>query len=144
MTHKQRLHVHTSRQQIRWGDMDLYGHVNNTVYFRYMEQARLEWRYEMDRRYGPQPDTARVLANASCTFILPLVFPGEIEVRVFLAEPGRTSVNSYYEIWCEGRMCAEGASRIVWIDRKSGRPVPLPEFLTSMLGTLGISDPRPG
>ena len=40
-----RVHVHTSRQPIRWGDMDALGHVNNTVYFRYMEQARIEWLY---------------------------------------------------------------------------------------------------
>lgn len=35
--------VHTTLIPIRWGDMDAYGHVNNTVYFRYMEQARVEW-----------------------------------------------------------------------------------------------------
>jgi acyl-ACP thioesterase len=35
--------LHTSRQIVRWGDMDFYGHVNNTVYFRYFEQARVEW-----------------------------------------------------------------------------------------------------
>ena len=40
-----RVHVHTSRQPIRWGDMDALGHVNNTVYFRFMEQARIEWLY---------------------------------------------------------------------------------------------------
>ena len=35
--------VHTSLQSIRWGDMDAFGHVNNTIYFRYLEQARIEW-----------------------------------------------------------------------------------------------------
>ena len=38
-----RVLVHTTTQVIRWGDMDAFGHVNNTVYFRYMEQARIEW-----------------------------------------------------------------------------------------------------
>ena len=40
-----RLLVHTSVQPIRWGDMDALGHVNNTVYFRYLEQTRIEWVY---------------------------------------------------------------------------------------------------
>ena len=35
--------VHDSRMDVRWGDMDMLGHVNNTVYFRYMETARVEW-----------------------------------------------------------------------------------------------------
>ena len=42
-----RVLVHTSLQPIRWGDMDVLGHVNNTVYFRYMEQARIEWIYAL-------------------------------------------------------------------------------------------------
>ena len=37
----------TSRMPVRWGDMDAYGHVNNTVYFRYMEQVRVEWLEQM-------------------------------------------------------------------------------------------------
>ena len=41
MEHKKKL-IHVTRMPIRWGDMDAYGHVNNTVYFRYMEQARVE------------------------------------------------------------------------------------------------------
>ena len=45
--------VHTTRMPVRWGDMDAMGHVNNTVYFRYMEQARIEWlelcHYGIDR-----------------------------------------------------------------------------------------------
>ena len=45
-----RLLVHTSTQPIRWGDMDALGHVNNTVYFRYMEQARIEWLFAYARR----------------------------------------------------------------------------------------------
>ena len=137
MTKKPRLLVHTSRQQIRWSDMDMLGHVNNTLYFRYMEQARLEWRYAMERQWGPQPETKRVLASASCTFLLPLVFPGDIEVRMFLGKPGRTSVGSFYEIWANERKCAKGAARIVWIDAASGRPVPLPEFIVAQLRDLG-------
>ena len=35
--------IHTSHMKLRWGDMDAFGHVNNTIYFRYMEQTRIEW-----------------------------------------------------------------------------------------------------
>ena len=44
--------VQSTRQSIRWGDMDAFGHVNNTVYFRYMEQARLEWLHAQAPQYA--------------------------------------------------------------------------------------------
>ncbi len=123
MTHKPRMLVHTSRQPIRWGDMDLLGHVNNTVYFRYFEQARIEWVYGLDPETQPYDGTGPVIVNASCTFLEPLVYPGEVEVRMYLGEPGRSSVGSYYELRMNGRKYAEGAAKIVWVDLASGRSV---------------------
>ncbi|HET7260494.1 MAG TPA: thioesterase family protein [Casimicrobiaceae bacterium] len=118
---------------MRWGDMDMLGHVNNTVYFRYMEQARIEWIYAMmegrayDGGHGP------VIVNASCTFREPLVYPGEVEVRMFLGDAGRSSIGSYYELWLDGRCRADGAARIVWTDRATGRPVALPESVRTLV-----------
>ncbi len=130
--------VHTSVQPIRWGDMDALGHVNNTVYFRYMEQARIEWLFAQAREDGGgyAAGTGPVIANASCTFHEPLVYPGDCEVRMYLAEPGRSSVGSFYEIWNDGRKFASGAARIVWIELASGRPTPLPEAISGPLRAL--------
>jgi acyl-CoA thioester hydrolase len=133
MTHKGRTLVHTSRQSIRWGDMDALGHVNNTVYFRYMEQARVEWVDSLPRGSPAHDGTGQVIVNASCTFLVPLVYPGDIEVRMHLGDPGRSSVDSYYEIAMQGRKYAEGAARMVWVDLASGRPVPLPETVAGSL-----------
>ena len=72
-------------------------------------------------------DEGPVIVNASCEFLLPLVYPGDIEVRMFLGEPGRTSIGSYYEIWMDGRKFADGASRMVWIKRSTGKSTPLPD-----------------
>jgi acyl-CoA thioester hydrolase len=133
--HRPRTLVHTSRQSIRWGDMDALGHVNNTVYFRYMEQARIEWLYSLEREGGAYGTTGPVIVNASCTFVVPLVYPNDLEVRMYLGEPGRSSVESYYEVVCEGRVCAEGSAKIVWIDVATGRPVPLPDRIAAPLRT---------
>jgi len=129
-----RHHVHTSVQPIRWADMDALGHVNNTVYFRYMEQARLEWLYAFaarvgfyDRGQGP------VIVNASCNFLLPLVYPGEVEVQMFLGSPGRSSVMSYYDLNLNGKKYADGAAKIVWIDLTTGRSTPLPDAIVQTL-----------
>ncbi|CAG0974019.1 4-hydroxybenzoyl-CoA thioesterase [Burkholderiales bacterium] len=128
-----RIHVHTSIQPIRWGDMDALGHVNNTVYFRFMEQARIEWLFAQVREgAGYASGTGPVIVNASCTFLVPLVYPGDVEVRMYLDEPGRSSLGSHYELDCGGRRMAEGAAKIVWIDVASGRSVPLPERLRTI------------
>jgi len=63
--------IHTTRMAVRWGDMDAYGHVNNTVYFRYFEQARCEWLEQMGFRVSPEEPTGPVIINASCTFRVP-------------------------------------------------------------------------
>jgi acyl-CoA thioester hydrolase len=127
--------VHTSRMPIRWGDMDAMGHVNNTVYFRYMEQTRIEWFYAFAERLGAEPYAGQgpVIVNASCTFIEPLVYPGEVEVKMYVGEPGRSSFGSHYDIAMNGKKYAEGAAKMVWIDRRSGRSMPLPELLRSSL-----------
>jgi len=128
-----RVLVYTSKQSIRWGDMDAQGHVNNVVYFRYMEQCRSEWMFSRGEGSGHKRDVGSVIVNASCTFLEPLVYPGTVEVRMYLGDPGRSSVGSFYEIWCGGRKHADGAAKIVWIDLATGRSVPLPEKVAAPL-----------
>ena len=132
---KPRKLVHTSHIPIRWGDMDAMGHVNNTVYFRYMEQARVDWTHAFARNLGRDAyaDDGPLIVNASCTFLAPLTYPGEVEVRMFLDSPGRTSVESHYEISMDGRKYADGAAKLVWVDMKTARPIPLPDPLRALL-----------
>ena len=133
MTHTRRL-VHTSRQAIRWGDMDAFDHVNNTVYFRYMEQARIEWPALLAPHYGrADAKEGPVIANASCEFLVALVYPGDIEVRMFAGNVGRSSIATFYEIWTDGRKHAEGGARLVWINRATGRSTALPEAIATTL-----------
>ncbi len=133
-----RLLVQTSRQPIRWGDMDALGHVNNTVYFRYMEQARIDWLGSLAAQgLGYAKGQGPVIVDASCTFREPLVYPGDVEVRMFLCNAGRTSVGSTYELWKDDRLYADGAAKIVWIDLATGRPTPLPDAIAAPVRALG-------
>ena len=121
-------------QSIRWGDMDVLGHVNNTVYFRYMEQARIEW--FCAQTGGFAGGNGPLIVNASCNFLEPLVYPGEVEVRMYLGHPGRSSVGSFFEISVAGKKYADGAAKMVWVDFSSGRPIPLPEQIAAPLRAL--------
>ncbi|MCB1967228.1 MAG: acyl-CoA thioesterase [Candidatus Accumulibacter sp.] len=130
----QRKLVQTSVMSIRWGDMDAYGHVNNTVYFRYMEQARVEYLEALGIRVMPQ-GSAPVIINAACTFLMPLNYPGMVEVRMFCGQPGRSSVPTHYEIRLQGddTLYATGDAKIVWMDVATGRSVAIPEVVRAKL-----------
>ncbi|WP_153117509.1 acyl-CoA thioesterase [Rhodocyclus tenuis] len=129
-----RKHVHTSLIPIRWGDMDAYGHVNNTIYFRYFEQCRVEYLEKLGFAVAPQ-GSAPVIINAACTFLVPLNYPGVVEVRMFCGAPGRSSIPSSYEIRLQGQetLFAVGEAKIVWMDVASGKSVPIPEQLREEL-----------
>jgi acyl-CoA thioester hydrolase len=124
--------VHTSLQTVRWGDMDALRHVNNTLYFRFMEQARSEWLYAQGDR-GCDPGQDSVIVHASCDYLAPIVFPATVEVRMFLCDLGRASLGSTYEIWVGDRKCATGAAKLVWVDVASGRSSPLPARIAAPL-----------
>lgn len=126
--------VHLTTMPIRWGDMDAYGHVNSTVYFRYMEQARVEWIEEMGVPVRPG-GTGPVIINASCTFLIPMNYPGMVEVRTFVGAVGRSSCQTYVEMRIEGdeRLYAQGAAKVVWMDTQTGKSVPLPDNVRASL-----------
>lgn len=131
--HKRKL-IFTTILPIRWGDMDGMGHVNNTVYFRYMEQARIEWFESLGYNTGQNAREGPVIVNASCTFLVPLVYPGNIEVRMYLGQPGRSSLPTHYELRLAGSdtLYAHGDAKVVWIDPASGRSISLPDNMRTL------------
>ncbi|MBL8470309.1 MAG: acyl-CoA thioesterase [Rhodocyclaceae bacterium] len=126
--------VHITRIPIRWGDMDAVGHVNNTIYFRYMEQARVEWLEELRLKAGPKAPFA-VVVNASCTFLIPFAHPGTVEVRFFADKPGRSSLQTYYELRLvdDERIYAEGSAKMVFTDSESGKSMVIPDNLRRLI-----------
>jgi len=131
MEHRKKL-IHVTKMPIRWGDMDAYGHVNNTVYFRYMEQARVEWIEDMGVLVRPG-GTGPVIINASCTFLKPMNYPGMVEVRTYVGHPGRSSVQSHVEMLIDGELYAEGAAKIVWMDTQTGKSAAIPDNVRAVL-----------
>ena len=127
--------VHTMRMPIRWGDMDAMGHVNNTVYFRYLEIVRIEWLH----RAGGAPDrdgSGPVIVNAFCNFIRQLQYPGEVRARHYVANAGRTSFDTFITLERTdqpGVIYANGGATTVWIDFPRQKSVPLPDWLRALI-----------
>ncbi len=126
--------LHTSQIPMRWGDMDAYGHLNNTVYFRFFEQTRVEWIEEMGFAVRPDQESGAVIINAECTFLRQVNYPASVEIRLYAGEPGRSSVMTWYELYVEGddRIYATGYAKVVWMHMSTGKSVPLPEELRKL------------
>ena len=134
--------VHTLRMPIRWGDMDAMGHVNNTVYFRYIEQARISWLEQIE--CAPHPSgQGPVIVNAHCSFIKQLKYPGEIEVSTLVGPPGRSSFEMTHQIRLvdpngeAGALHAEGGAKVVWVDILAEKSIPLPDGIRDLLPAQG-------
>ena len=123
--------VHEARLPIRWGDMDAMGHVNNTVYFRYLESVRIDWA----RSIGCEPDPQGqgiVIVNAFCTFHKQLEYPGDIVVKMYVSDVGRSSFDSWATIERPddpGVIYATGGATTVWVDFPAQKSVPLPDWI---------------
>ena len=139
--------VHALRMPIRWGDMDAMGHVNNTVYFRYLEQARIDWFEQI----GCAPDPAScgpVIVTAHCAFLKQLKYPGEIEVTTLLGPPGRSSFEMTHQIRLVGAdgqvgdaLHAEGGAKVVWVNFLAEKSVPLPDAVRTQLPAPPVAQP---
>ena len=120
---------------IRWGDMDMMGHVNNTNYFRYFEIVRIEWFERIGHPLSPAGEGI-VIVNAFCNFIKQLEFPGDVLARHYVANPGRSSFEAYMTLErtdAPGVICASGGAKTVWVDFPKQKSAPLPEWLRALV-----------
>jgi acyl-CoA thioester hydrolase len=120
---------------IRWGDMDAMGHVNNAMYFRYLETVRIEWLH----RAGGEPDRAGsgpIIVNAFCNFIKQLEYPGDVLAKHYVANPGKSSFDTFITLERTdqpGVIYANGGATTVWIDFPQQKSVPLPDWLRALV-----------
>ncbi len=117
--------MHEKKIQLRWRDMDAYGHVNNAVFLNYLEECRDEWVQKTLGRVGDTWDF--VLAHVGIDFRKELTLDdGEIAVRCRLDGYGRSSVRTREEIRkLDGTLVAESESVVVPRDAQTGRSRPL-------------------
>ena len=122
---------------LRWGDQDAFSHVNNAMYLRYIEEARVRWLADTagdwDRSATSQPIMAAVHAN----YRRPLTWPGEIVVQLFCERLGTRSITLAHRIVDasdESVLYMDGNVVMVWIDPATGKSVALPDAVRRACG----------
>jgi len=118
---------------IRWRDLDALGHVNNSSFLTYLEEARLVWLASIQ---GPWQTDAYmpVLAACNVNYRRQLEWPGNIIVELFCTRVGNTSITIGHRIIAatdSSQLYADGDAVIVWVEPKSGRSIALPEIIRS-------------
>ena len=130
------MRVYRKMIPLRWGDLDAMNHLNNTLYFRLMEEARISWFREHDLVARPDGE-GPILAFASCDFLKPMNYPCNAQVTQTVTRVGRSSLDA--DVTIEGDeatpvLYAKGKNVLVWMDYASGKSAPWPEALRAALG----------
>jgi acyl-CoA thioester hydrolase len=121
---------------VAWGDMDAMGHVNNAVYFRYFETARISFFAELglDRIEGSS-GVGPILHSASCRYRIPLTHPDTVTVGAQIGDVGEDRFVMRYRAVSHrhGAVAADGESLIVTFDYAAGAKAPVPDELAARL-----------
>jgi acyl-CoA thioester hydrolase len=124
---------------VAWGDMDALGHVNNAVYFRYFETARISFFAELGLGSVQQSNgVGPILHSASCRFRIPLTHPDTVTVGAQIGEVGDDRFVMRYRAVSHqhSAVAADGESLIVTFDYATGSKARVPDDLRARLMDL--------
>jgi acyl-CoA thioester hydrolase len=130
---------------VQWGDMDAMGHVNNVIYFRYVESGRVAYFDAIDATEGLGGETTEgpILADIQCSFIDQLRYPAQIDVGTRTAKLGTKSFTVEAGIFRAGEDTPAATARavVVWFDYVNQRTAPLPDALRQRVLDLEVVPP---
>jgi acyl-CoA thioester hydrolase len=130
---------------IAWGEMDAMSHVNNIVYFRFFESARIAYFEKMDLMgYMTKTGIGPILATTSCKFRIPLSYPNKVLIgaKVVSIEEDRFVMHYLVVSTKHQKVAAEGDAVIVTFNYKEGKKVTVPEVVKQSI--LDIEKSVPG
>ncbi|HYH57638.1 MAG TPA: thioesterase family protein [Thermoleophilaceae bacterium] len=130
-----RSHVHTER--VRFGDLDAMRHLNNVVFLRYFETARIAFMRDLFPTHDPaHPEATRsglIFAECHINYRSPVHFDEEVAIECSVGEIRRSAFQVRFTMAVEGRLAADGYGWLVGFDYEAQRSSPLPEPLRDAL-----------
>ena len=122
----------------RWADNDVYGHVNNVVYYSWFDSAVNSHLIDQGALDIHDGDTIGLVVETQCNYFAPLAFPQKVEAGIRVARLGGSSVRYEVGLFAQGEplTAAHGHFIHVYVDRHTRRPVVLPAKLRSVLEVL--------
>ena len=135
---------------VAWGEMDAFQHVNNIVYLRYAESARIAYLEQAGLSESMEgTGIGPILASINCRYLFPVTYPDTVRVGTRVTEIGADRFTVHFRIVSarHGRVAAQGDSVIVSYDYRTGSKVPLPEGMRAAIlalePSLAAAEPSP-
>lgn len=140
MSQTRRDYLHFRPIQTRWNDNDLYGHVNNVVYYSYVDTAVNLYLVEEG---GLDPQSSPVIGicpESHCNFHKAVAYPDRLDAGLRVAHLGKSSVRYEIGIFREGEDEAAATAYFVhvFVDRDSHRPTAMPDSIRAALAKLHV------
>ena len=132
---------------VAWGDMDAFGHVNNTVYLRWFESARIAFFERIDIGASRPEKVGPILASTTCDYLTPVAYPATVVVGARPQRVGNTSFVIEHLATKDGAPVARGSAVVVLIDYQTGEKIRVPDEIRAAVAALGqgqASGPDPG
>ena len=130
---------HVISLPLQWGDHDAFGHVNNTVYIRWAESARVEYMVQAGM-WPPLPPSGvgPILASIKCDYRLPLTHPDTVHIGTKVSRIGNSSLSMDHVIVSHNAnaVAAEIESTIVMLDYSIQKPVRVPDEIRRAIATI--------
>ena len=125
----------------RWSDNDVYGHVNNTVYYQWFDTTVNNWLISTGLLDLDGNDPIGLVVETGCRYAISLSFPEPVEIGLSISRLGSSSVTYRLGVFSAGsaRAAAQGHFTHVYVDRNTRRPVKVPTEWRERLLTL-LSD----
>jgi acyl-CoA thioester hydrolase len=121
--------------RVAWADMDIFGHVNSTYFFRYFESARIQY-YEslglLD--YFKIHNIGAVIKYVSCDYFVPIKYPDTLIVGARVTKIGKDEISMEYYIKSKKNgLSAYGESKIVFYSFKIDKRIDLPKYISESI-----------
>jgi len=124
----------------RWRDDDVYGHMNNVVYYEYFDTAVNRWLVETGALPVPHGPVIGLVAETACRYFLPVGFPQPVETGLAVARVGRTSLTYSLALFgAEDAAAAVCRYVHVYVDAATRRPTPLPDALRAAAQAVAVT-----
>jgi acyl-CoA thioester hydrolase len=120
---------HRTTLQVRFRDIDAFGHVNNAVFFSYLELARIRYLLDVLQPGEPIQRLPLILARVELDFRSPIAFGEDVEVETRVREVGHTSFGMEHRMTAgpERRLVGDVQTVLVTYDYATARPIPVPD-----------------
>src|SRR5699024_9747359 len=130
--------------RVKWGEMDVLGHVNNTVFFRYSEDGRIDYIDTITRESPVEANQAPIMASLQCSFLQQLHYPAQVAIGTRTRKIGRSSLHLEQGLFVadSDQLIASYSSTVVWFDYGAQTSMRIPDTIRERIRAHEVLAPE--